>query len=91
MCDLQSKKKRQEEKAFVVEGKKSVQEFIAAGFQPKVIYGTSKTDTFSLEEVSFDAMKRMSSLKNPSPYLAVFPMPVPSAHPLADVCLLLIN
>ena len=26
-------------------------------------------------------MKRMSSLKNPSPYLAVFPMPVPSALP----------
>lgn len=81
VCDLQSKKKRQEEKAFVVEGKKSIQEFLAAGFQPKVIYGTSSTDVFPFEEVSFDAMKRMSSLKNPSPYLAVFPKPAPSALP----------
>ena len=42
VTDLQSKKKRQEQKAFVVEGNKSIQEYLLAGFSTKVIYGTSK-------------------------------------------------
>ena len=73
MCDLQSKKKRQEEKAFVVEGKKSIQEFLAAGFQPKAIYGTSSSDVFPFEEVSSDVMKRMSSLKKSITLFGCFP------------------
>ena len=36
VCVLQSKKKRQEEKAFVVEGKKSVQEFTDQVFNQRL-------------------------------------------------------
>ena len=84
VCDLQNKKKRHEEKAFVVEGKKSIEAFLAAGFHPKVIYGTISTPSFSVETVNEPTMKRMSSLKNSSPFLAVFPIPTSSALPIQE-------
>ena len=84
VCDLQIKKKRQEEKAFVVEGKKSIEAFLAAGYQPKAIYGTTNSTAFSVETVNEPAMKRMSSLKNPSPFLAVFPIPATMALPTQE-------
>ena len=79
-----SRKKRQEEKAFVVEGKKSIEAFLAAGYQPKAIYGTTNSSAFSVETVNEPTMKRMSSLKNPSPFLAVFPIPASMALPTQE-------
>ena len=84
VCDLQIKKKRHEEKAFVVEGKKSIEAFLAAGYQPKAIYGTTNSTAFSVETVNEPTMKRMSSLKNPSPFLAVFPIPTSMALPTQE-------
>ena len=84
VCDLQNKKRRQEEKAFVVEGKKSIEAFLAAGFQPKAIYGTTIAATFSVETVNEPSMKRMSNLKNPSPFLAVFPIPTSLTLPTQE-------
>ena len=77
VTDLQSKKKRQEQKAFVVEGNKSIQEYLLADFSPIVIYGTTLSSDFSVQVISEHSMKRMSSLKNPSPFLAVFSIPEP--------------
>ena len=81
VCDLKKKKKRQEEKAFVVEGKKSIEAFLSAGFQAKAIFGTTSDASFSVELVNEPTMKRMSSLKNSSPFLAVFPIPTSTALP----------
>ena len=62
---LAEQEKRQEQKAFVVEGNKSIQEYLLADFSPIVIYGTTQSSDFSVQVISEHSMKRMSSLKIP--------------------------
>ncbi len=72
---LGSKKGRKALQAFVVEGKKSVQEFLAAGFHLKGLYTTEESSINGSILVGENEMQRMSFLKNASPYLGVFALP----------------
>ena len=79
---LSQKKFRKEYQQFVVEGAKSVEEFIAHGFDPIAVYATTPLDFVSYILIKAAELKRMTALKNPSPVLAVFPMP--DAQPLPE-------
>lgn len=64
---LSSKKFRDKEGLFVVEGEKMVAEAIDSGFEPLKIWHR--------DEIGEELMKRMSSLSSPSPILAVLKLP----------------
>ena len=64
---LQQKKFRDETGLFTVEGEKMVDEAVASPFKVENIYRR--------EEISEDAMKRISALSSPSPVLAVVRKP----------------
>ena len=72
---LGTKKGRKMFQRFVVEGKKSVAEFIAAGFQQHEIYSITATPQETAVLVTEKEMKKMSFLKNASPTLGVFTIP----------------
>ena len=77
---LAHKKGRKSQQQFVVEGKKSVEEFIAAGFQPKNLFSTEDASLEGAIAVTESEMQKMSFLKNASPYLGVFE--IPASNPL---------
>lgn len=64
---LSSKKFRDREGLFVVEGEKMVAEALDSGFKPLKIW--------KREEIGEELMKRMSSLSSPSPVLALLKLP----------------
>ena len=64
---LQQKKFRDESGLFVVEGEKMVQEALASSFEVEAVYRR--------DEIGEDAMKKISSLANTSPALAVVRKP----------------
>jgi TrmH family RNA methyltransferase len=82
---LQNKKIRDEERLFVIEGDKLVREFLSAGIQVKFLMAkpefinslqpnlTGFAD--SVETVSYDELKQISTLKTPHNALAVVHMP----------------
>lgn len=84
---LQNKKIRESEKLFVIEGDKLVKEFLAAQFPVKLLLAKSDflnglsainniyVDNF--DEVTFEELKQISSLKTPHNALAVVHIPVP--------------
>lgn len=86
---LGNKKGRKALGAFVVEGKKSVEEFIAAGFKPQGLYTTQAIFHEDSVVVSQQHMQRMSFLKNASPYLGVFRLPTEKNLPLEGRILVL--
>ncbi len=63
---LSQKKFRKEYQQFVVEGAKSVQEFIAHGFDPIAVYATTPLDFAPYILIKAAELKRMTALKNPS-------------------------
>lgn len=65
---LSSKKFRDREGLFVVEGEKMVAEALDSGFEPLKIW--------KREEIGEELMERMSSLSSPSPVLALLKLPV---------------
>lgn len=67
---LQQKKFRDESGLFTVEGEKMVQEAINSAFSVEAVYHR--------DEISEDTMKKISSLSNPSPVLAVLKKPTDS-------------
>jgi len=72
---LQQKKYRKQYGVFVVEGWKSIQDFIKAGYLPQKIYATKQPDDFvtdSVESVTGKQLKQISSLQHPKDALAVF-------------------
>ena len=76
---LSQKKHRSETGLFVVEGKKSIVEFVEAGYKAEVIYAT---DTFStslgqqpLTLVSKEELSKLSTLKHPDEGVAIFRQP----------------
>ena len=76
---LQQKKYRNELQLFVVEGKKSILEFLQAGYEPQLLLGT---DVFSsmpadcpITLVGKDELRKVSGLQNPDEGLAVFRQP----------------
>src|SRR5690606_12085356 len=80
---LQHKKFRREHKLFIVEGLKSVMEFIHSDYLIKHIFYTPQAATKLLkiprniksEEVSEDDLKRVSTLKTPQGILALIHLP----------------
>ncbi|MDR2424494.1 MAG: RNA methyltransferase [Prevotellaceae bacterium] len=76
---LAIKKYRDREGCFVVEGEKSLSEFIRSGFKIKAIYqtenaGISFRDVGAVE-ISDSEMQQISNLKTASPVLAVLEIP----------------
>lgn len=76
---LQQKKYRTQYKMFVVEGKKSIIEFLQSGFEVEQIFVTDDFyGNFSQYNISFiskEELKKISSLKNPDDGLAIFKIP----------------
>jgi TrmH family RNA methyltransferase len=73
---LHQSKFRQLEKAFVVEGKKSVDEAIQSGWKILHCYTTdSNLNQKEFEIISEMEMSQISMLSSPSPYLAVMGIP----------------
>jgi RNA methyltransferase, TrmH family len=83
---LQKKKKRDEEKLFVIEGDKLVKEFLLAGKQIRMLVakpefigslpGDLKRSIDEIIEVTYDDLKHISTLKTPHNALAIIPIPV---------------
>ncbi|MDR2466311.1 MAG: RNA methyltransferase [Prevotellaceae bacterium] len=78
IASLSVKKYRDREKCFLVEGEKSVAEFIASDFKVKAVYCTGECSVrFSGSEIiSAAEMRQISNLKTASPVLAVVEIPV---------------
>jgi len=74
---LQQKKYRQASGEFLVEGLKSIIDFLQAGFVPKKIYSTTAFDndykqSIEIEIIDNKSLKSISLLKNPKDALAIF-------------------
>ena len=84
---LEQKKFRVREKAFVAEGPKVVGDLLACGFQPLQIFATDQWQRDSEEGsvckgrelISEEELHRISFLQHPQQVLAVFPIPEPTA------------
>jgi len=92
---LQQKKYRKLHKAFVVEGLKSISDFLKAGFTPLHIYSTTILDEqlySDFERITNRELRQISFLKHPHNALAVFKMkPVAGKIISADFILALDN
>lgn len=81
---LQNKKDRTEQSLFLVEGLKSVIEFIHSAYQIAAIYHTASFDPkvlklsqkINLTEISVTDMEKVSSLKTPQQVVALVKIPV---------------
>lgn len=76
---LHHKKYRNELKIFIVEGKKSINEFLQAGYTPQLLIATEAFTTnvpqHLITPVSKDELRKVSTLQNPDEGLAVFEQP----------------
>ncbi len=76
---LHHKKYRNELKLFIVEGKKSINEFLQAGYTPQLLIATEAFTTnvpqHLITPVSKDELRKVSTLQNPDEGLAVFEQP----------------
>ena len=76
---LHHKKYRNELNLFIVEGKKSINEFLQAGYTPQLLIATEAFTTnvpqHLITSVSKDELRKVSALQNPDEGLAVFEQP----------------
>ena len=76
---LNQKKIRHKQGLFVVEGTKTVQEFLSSSFELDALFVTdalhSTFDAFNFQEVVPSEIKKISALTNPSGVLALFRIP----------------
>ena len=76
---LHYKKYRNELNLFIVEGKKSINEFLQAGYTPQLLIATEAFTTnvpqHLITSVSKDELRKVSTLQNPDEGLAVFEQP----------------
>ena len=76
---LHQKKYRNELNLFIVEGKKSINEFLQAGYTPQLLIATEAFTTnvpqHLITPVSKDELCKVSTLQNPDEGLAVFEQP----------------
>ena len=76
---LHQKKYRNELNLFIVEGKKSINEFLQAGYTPQLLIATEAFTTsvpqHLITPVSKDELRKVSALQNPDEGLAVFQQP----------------
>lgn len=78
---LAQKKYRKAHQQFVVEGVKSVEAFLAEGYQPLAVYATESLVSIEATLIKKGEMERITALKSPSPVLAVFSIPMQSLLP----------
>lgn len=76
---LHHKKYRNELNLFIVEGKKSINEFLQASYTPQLLIATEAFTTnvpqHLITPVSKDELRKVSTLQNPDEGLAVFEQP----------------
>lgn len=76
---LHQKKYRNELNLFIVEGKKSINEFLQAGYTPQLLIATeaftASVSQHLITPVSKDELRKVSALQNPDEGLAVFQQP----------------
>ena len=76
---LHQKKYRNELNLFIVEGKKSINEFLQAGYTPQLLIATEAFTTsvpqHLITPVTKDELRKVSTLQNPDEGLAVFQQP----------------
>ena len=76
---LHQKKYRNELNLFIVEGKKSINEFLQAGYTPQLLIATEAFTTgvpqHLITSVTKDELRKVSTLQNPDEGLAVFEQP----------------
>ena len=76
---LHQKKYRNELNLFIVEGKKSINEFLQAGYTPQLLIATeaftASVPQHLITPVSKDELRKVSTLQNPNEGLAVFEQP----------------
>ena len=76
---LHHKKYRNELNLFIVEGKKSINEFLQAGYTPQLLIATEAFTTnvpqHLITPVTKDELRKVSALQNPDEGLAVFQQP----------------
>lgn len=76
---LHQKKYRNELNLFIVEGKKSINEFLQAGYTPQLLIATeaftASVPQHLITPVSKDELRKVSTLQNPDEGLAVFEHP----------------
>jgi TrmH family RNA methyltransferase len=82
---LQKKRVREEERLYVIEGDKLVREFLAAGVRLRLLVAKRefmgslapalRERIDETEEVTYDELKKVSSLRTPHNALALVPMP----------------
>lgn len=76
---LHQKKYRNELNLFIVEGKKSINEFLQAGYTPQLLIATeaftASVPQHLITPVSKDELRKVSTLQNPDEGLAVFQQP----------------
>ncbi len=102
ILSLQKKKLREKHRMFVVEGDKMVKEFISSGFEvvslvakPEYISGLGKNLSDRIGEivpVSFDELRKISTMKTPHNALAVVKMPervFDAGRVLEEICVAL--
>ena len=85
IASLSVKKYRDREQCFIVEGEKSVEEFIVSNFKVKAIYCTNECELHAPEATKITAteMRQISNLKTASPVLAVVEIPVREPFPVS--------
>lgn len=73
---LEMKKHRKSEGAFVAEGPKVVGDLLSAGFTPKIIFATEqwKDNSHAAQLVTDEELRKVSFLQHPQQVLAVFNM-----------------
>lgn len=99
IISLQKKKVRDEERLYVIEGDKLVIEYLMSGIRirslvakPEFINSVPeglKNNIDEIEAVSYEDLKRVSTLKTPHNALALIPVPQPEFNPseiLSDLC-----
>lgn len=76
---LHQKKYRNDLSLFIVEGKKSINEFLQAGYTPQLLIATeaftASVPQHLITPVSKDELRKVSTLQNPDEGLAVFEQP----------------
>ena len=76
---LHQKKYRNDLNLFIVEGKKSINEFLQAGYTPQLLIATeaftASVPQHLITSVSKDELRKVSTLQNPDEGLAVFEQP----------------
>ncbi len=79
ITSLQQKKYRNKHQLFVVEGVKSVNEFVQSGFDSYKIYTTDKhllgISSSLIQEVTYQEIKKLSSFKTASDIIGIFRIP----------------